>query len=143
MASLSRSFKFFAAGVAVASIPAYYQLHQDLFRTQRLVDDSVNRLRKTVVAQTQDLQKKVLALETQLAEQNGRQQSMSLSKKEAVAPAGAKAAAEAKKAEEKVAAEAAAHEAAAVKEAVAKVAVAVAKVAVAKVAHEAEVVQLT
>ena len=72
MASLPKSLKAFAAGVAVASIPAYYQLHQDLFRTQRLVDDSVNRLRRTVVAQTQDLQKKVLELETQLAKQNGR-----------------------------------------------------------------------
>jgi hypothetical protein len=71
MASLPKSLKAFAAGVAVASIPAYYQLHQDLFRTQRLVDDSVNRLRRTVVAQTQDLQKKVLELETQLAKQNG------------------------------------------------------------------------
>ena len=73
MVSLPKSLTFLAAGVAVVSIPTYYQLHKDLYRTQRLVAVSVNRLQKTVVAQTQDMQKNVLELETQLAKQNGRQ----------------------------------------------------------------------
>ena len=64
--SVLRNVNLFVGGFAVASIPAYYQLHQDLYRTQDLVNDSVTRLRETVQDQTKEMQKRVNQLEGEI-----------------------------------------------------------------------------